>query len=257
MTVAIEKLLEETRNFKGKSSSEMLRIAGSFDDLALEVKAETNFDKKLEYEWGLSGIFGHLIIKGIAPLVSEESFVEYCKKNSGEAYAFFIENTLKNINSATENSNLFPEVVARQKKLAYQFLKEYSEKYSGLGMPWKWLASFDFPEELIPESLQPLPWTSTYQNLKLSGMEEKINLPFDLLRDLLRDIELPNPVFYGKYDEPTESTYVYAYTGRIQEEENTAPAYDGYGRYDRSREITEGYIDNKGQWIRRPEKRFK
>lgn len=103
----------------------------------------------------------------------------------------------------------------------------------------------------------PLPWSYLYDCMKISHKDFVLILPFEIANDLRCHITVKERLqVYGWYDETSDAIYVFAYTGKSEDEENTSPAYDGYGRYDTYYEIVEGSINKEGIWIKQPSKRY-
>ena len=101
-----------------------------------------------------------------------------------------------------------------------------------------------------------LPWGYLYDCMKLSRKDFCIFLPDKIANQLLKHIVEDNKTVYAWYDSETDSIRTFAYTGNMEDEENTYPAYDGYGRYDTYYEIVEGYVNKEGEWLKEPKLRF-
>lgn len=101
-----------------------------------------------------------------------------------------------------------------------------------------------------------LPWDYLYECMKLSQKDFCILLPNEMFDELIKHIEKDRKTVYAWYDTETDSIRTFAYTGNLEEEENTYPAYDGYGRYDTYYEIVEGYLSKDGKWLKEPKRRF-
>ncbi|MDE7135166.1 MAG: hypothetical protein K2N91_00890 [Muribaculaceae bacterium] len=98
-----------------------------------------------------------------------------------------------------------------------------------------------------------LPWEYLYECMRRSRKDFCLILPKHLKEQLDEHIvKKENYAIYGWYDEMKDAIHIFAYTGRLEEEENTAPAYDGWGRYDTYYEIVEGYVDKEAKWIESP-----
>ena len=94
-----------------------------------------------------------------------------------------------------------------------------------------------------------LPWDELFDIMKLSGKNFIIDLPqevnwvgYRFRRDTDGEIRV-----YARYDDTTDTILLRHFTGREEEEENTAPAYDGYGRYDTYYECLTTRIVRRGQ----------
>lgn len=110
-------------------------------------------------------------------------------------------------------------------------------------------------QEMAVLQLRELPWGYLYRCMKISGKDFQIHLPPAVAQNLVRHIvrESEKDIIYGWYDPETKGVNVLAYTGRLEEEENTSPAYDGYGRYDTYYQIVEGILAPDGNsWLAEP-----
>lgn len=101
-----------------------------------------------------------------------------------------------------------------------------------------------------------LPWEYLFSCMRLSRKDFCLILPNHLKKSLEKHCIIEDFCIYGWYEEDKDAIHVFAYTGRIEEEENTAPAYDGWGRYDTYYEIAEGYVNKDAQWIEMPQCRY-
>ena len=113
-----------------------------------------------------------------------------------------------------------------------------------------------------------LPWEYLYDCIKLSRKDFIIYLPKGIagrffshinygkssLHYVLREKKISRA--YAWYDPKADGILVFQLTGACKDEENTYPAYDGFGRYDTLYEIVEGVIGRDGHWVKEPECRF-
>ena len=109
------------------------------------------------------------------------------------------------------------------------------------------------------KQVKDLPWNYLFQCIKISDKDFQIKHPPSIARIFLKYIikENAKDSIYAWYDSETDGIKVLAYTGRSEDEENTYPAYDGYGRYDTYYEIVEGVISPEGDsWIVTPKTRY-
>lgn len=99
--------------------------------------------------------------------------------------------------------------------------------------------------------VKEMPWEYMYDCMKLSLKDFCIKLPSDIADEFLAHVveERRKQYIYGWYDAKVDGIRVFAYTGNVEDEENTYPAYDGYGRYDTYYEIVEGVINREGKWM--------
>lgn len=107
--------------------------------------------------------------------------------------------------------------------------------------------------------VKDVPWDYLYVCMKTSGKDFQIKLPDGIAEAFLSHIRPDKgeqPV-YAWHDPETDGVKVLAYTGRFEEEENTAPAYDGYGRFDTYYEVVEGTLNPEGtMWTEAPSRHF-
>lgn len=98
--------------------------------------------------------------------------------------------------------------------------------------------------------IKPLPWEYLYQCIKMSKKDFHVMLPDDIKSKIFEG----KREVYAWYNEEINAVECFAYTGRIEVEENTSPGYDGYGRFDRDYEIIQGAIGKNGRWKVKPYK---
>lgn len=113
-----------------------------------------------------------------------------------------------------------------------------------------------------------LPWEYLYDCIKLSRKDFIIFLPKGIDSHFFSHIKYGrSSLHYGQrdkkisrayawYDPKADGILVFQLTGDCKDEENTYPAYDGFGRYDTLYEIVEGIIGRDGNWIKEPVCRF-
>lgn len=107
--------------------------------------------------------------------------------------------------------------------------------------------------------LKDVPWSYLFQCMKISAKHfDSVILPPKLAPDFVKHIRADFTFCVcAWYDTEHDGIHVLAYNGHYHEEENTSPAYDGYGRYDTSYGIVEGVINADGTaWICPPSCRF-
>ena len=112
-----------------------------------------------------------------------------------------------------------------------------------------------------------LPWDYIYECIKLSRKDFIIFLPIGISDQFFGymnySMASSHYFFYGKYgkkicqayawyDSQTEGIFVCQLTGISKDEENTYPAYDGFGRYDTLYKIVNGIVGKDGQWLKEP-----
>lgn len=104
---------------------------------------------------------------------------------------------------------------------------------------------------------QEMPWDYLVDVMIRSGKVFYIIMPEHLRnRSELIDIEQPFEDYeysipermFAWYDEKAKLIKVKAYTGNWDEEEDTSPGYDGFGRYDSFYESLNGEVTLEGEW---------
>lgn len=102
--------------------------------------------------------------------------------------------------------------------------------------------------------VKDLPWDYLYRCMMISGKDFRIkHLP--TIADGVPDDG--DSRIFAWHDSETDGVKVIAYTGNVEQEENSAPAYDGYGRFTTRFEIVEATVSPDGNsWIERPRRRF-
>ncbi len=114
---------------------------------------------------------------------------------------------------------------------------------------------------IVIEQIKPLPWDYMYNVMKLSRKEFAIIVPKDLRWAEIRlDYTKPLRCFIYRipermlawYDETNDCIRLKGYTGNWDQEEDTSPGYDGYGRFDSYYETIVGSVDADGNWVEQP-----
>ena len=106
------------------------------------------------------------------------------------------------------------------------------------------------------KQVKELPWEYIFDCMRASG-KDFIILPPEIVKSGFGIYLHANPSpLYGWYDEDLDAIHLFSYTGRYEEEEDTSPGYDGYGRYDTYYQIVEGWLSRNGIWIKEPATRF-
>ena len=106
------------------------------------------------------------------------------------------------------------------------------------------------------KQIKELPWEYIFDCMKTSGKDFEI-LPTDKIKSCF-GIHLRNKSarVFGWYDETLDAIHIFSYTGRYEEEEDTLPGYDGYGRFDTYYQIVEAWVARKGEWVVKPKTRY-
>ena len=101
-----------------------------------------------------------------------------------------------------------------------------------------------------------LPWDYLYDCIKWSRKDFCILLPPCISDQFLGYVKEDGKPVYAWYEPEADGIRVLAYTGVVEEEEDTSPGYDGYGRFDTDYEVVQGIVNREGNWIREPYLRF-
>lgn len=106
------------------------------------------------------------------------------------------------------------------------------------------------------KQIKDLPWEYVFDCMKASGKDFQI-LPHDKIQSNFGiHLQTKSAPVYGWYDEALDAIHIFSYTGRYEEEEDTSPGYDGYGRFDTYYQIVEAWLSREGEWVKEPKTRY-
>lgn len=106
------------------------------------------------------------------------------------------------------------------------------------------------------KQIKELPWEYIFDCMKASGKDFEILPPDKIKSSFGIHLHRKPARVYGWYDETLNAIHIFSYTGRFEEEEDTSPGYDGYGRYDTYYQIVEAWVSRKGEWVVKPKTRY-
>lgn len=99
---------------------------------------------------------------------------------------------------------------------------------------------------------KPLPWSYLFSCMRLAKKDFVIILPDSVRIKTVGGRRLSVANVYAWYDKHVDAIECFAYTGNTVIEEDTSPGYDGFGRFDVSREVVRGSIRQDGKWLVKP-----
>lgn len=106
------------------------------------------------------------------------------------------------------------------------------------------------------KQVKELPWEYIFDCLKASGKDFEILPPDKVKSSFGIYLKKKRAPVYGWYDESMDAIHLFSYTGRYEEEEDTSPSYDGYGRFDTYYQIIEAWLSREGEWVVKPKTRY-